>query len=424
MNNNPFSTDWMSGWQNLQRKMWEDWSDVTQSNWTNTWQTENPMNFFREGMKNWPNPFMAPTQTPEAMAMKHAMGSMEEFMRMGREVFKLFQGMSEAGNMTQEWTSQLDKAIQQAKSMFGQGSESLFGAMNAMGGMGNLAGMGKMEDMTAFLSRPMKAWTDFLGSNPAFSNDTMRALLAGGQVTEETLSRFLSVPGVGFNREKQEKIQEGMRLTLEYRKAFEEFQKVMNESSKRALDLLHRKLLEMGAEGKSLQTMRDLYVLWVDCNEEANAATVSSKEYNEINSRMVNAMMRVRRNMAEMMDSSLAAVNMPTRRELDSAHRQISTLRRRVSELEDVLHDLKGKDASAEIRAMRDDMEKLGVRRLREELAELKQQLEEVLTAPTVESGAESAEKTVIKKTVRIGNTSKPAQAAAPVAAASAQKGE
>ncbi|MBF0212632.1 MAG: class III poly(R)-hydroxyalkanoic acid synthase subunit PhaE [Magnetococcales bacterium] len=415
MNNNPFSTDWMSGWNTLQRKMWEDWSDVTQSSWTNAWQTENPMNFFRDGMSRWQNPFSPPTQKPEAMAMRHAMGSMEEFMRMGREVFKVFQGMSEGANLGQEWTAQLDKAIQQAKAMFTQGNESLYGAM---GNFGNMGKMGNMEEMTAFWSRPMKAWSDFMGSNPAFSNDTMRALLAGGPATEEALSRFLSMPGLGLNREKQEKIQEGMRLSLEYRKAFEEFQKLMNESSKRALDLMHRKLLEMGAEGKSMETMRDLYVLWVDCNEEANASTVTSKEFNEINSRMMNAMMRVRRNMAEMMDNSLAAVNLPTRRELDSAHRQISTLRRRISAVEESLHELQGKDATSEINTLRDDMEKLGVRRLREELTALKQQVEEALTAP-VDTGAESADKSAIKKTVRIGNA-RPQQAAA----APAQKGE
>ncbi|MBF0272107.1 MAG: class III poly(R)-hydroxyalkanoic acid synthase subunit PhaE [Magnetococcales bacterium] len=414
MDNNPFSADWMTGWNTLQRKMWEDWSNTTQSNWTNAWQTESPMSFFRDGMNRWPNPFAAPTQTPEAMAMRHAMGSMEEFMRMGREVFKVFQGLSDSGNVTQEWTSQLDKAIQQAKAMFAQGTQSMFGNLGGMGKMGN------MEEMTAFMSRPMKAWTEFLGSNPAFSNDTMRALLAGGQATEEALSRFLSMPGLGLNREKQEKVQEGMRLSLEYRKAFEEFQKLMNDSSKRALDLLHRKLLEMGAEGKSMQTMRDLYVLWVDCNEEANAATVTSKEFNEINSRMMNAMMRVRRNMAETMDNSLAAVNLPTRRELDSAHRQISTLRRRVGNLEDTLHELQSKDASAEINTLRDDMEKLGVRRLREELTALKLQVEEALTAPA-DNGAESADKLAIKKTVRIGNA-KPQTAPAPTAPA--QKGE
>ncbi|MEO5347352.1 MAG: class III poly(R)-hydroxyalkanoic acid synthase subunit PhaE [Magnetococcus sp. YQC-9] len=414
MDNNPFSGEWMAGWQSLQRKMWEDWSEVTQSSWTNSWQNENPMNFFKDGMSGWQKMFTAPQQTPEVMAMRHAMGSMEEFMRMGREVFKLFQNMSEGASLTQEWTGQLDKAIQQAKTMFTQGQASLAGAMGSQP-------WGKMEDMNAFMSRPMKAWTDFLNTNPMFANETMRSLLAGGQATEEAMSRFLSMPGVGFNRERQEKMQEGMRLVLEYRKAHEEFQKLMNDSSKRALDKLHKRLLEMGAEGKPLETMRDLYVLWVDCNEEANAATVSGREFNDINARMMNALMRVRRNMADTMDDALAAMNMPTRRELDSAHRQISTLRRRLSTLEDALQEIRGKDSSAEIHALRDDMEKLGVRRLRDELADLKRQMEES-PAPTavVEESANTdvtAEKTPIKKTVRIGN-------AKPAAAAPAQKGE
>ncbi|GAB0058517.1 Poly(3-hydroxyalkanoate) polymerase subunit PhaE [Candidatus Magnetaquicoccaceae bacterium FCR-1] len=414
MDKNPFTGDWMAGWQNLQRKMWEDWSDVTQSSWTNAWQNENPMNFFKDGMAGWQKMFAMPQATPEVMAMRHAMGSMEEFMRMGREVFKMFQNMSEGTNLSQEWTSQLDKTIQQAKAMFSQGQESFQGVMGQWG---------KLDGMNAMMSNPMKAWVEFLNTNPIFANDTMRALLTGGQASEEAMMRFLSAPGVGYNRERQEKMQEGMRLVLEFRKAFEEFQTLMNETSKKALDKLHKKLLEMGAEGKQLQSMRDLYVLWVDCNEEANAATVTTKEFNELNSRMMNALMRVRRNVAETMDNAMGAVNLPTRRELDSAHRQIASLRRRLSALEDALQELKGKDSSAEIHALRDDMEKLGVRRLRDELADLKRQLEESSSAPTLSvvesSGTEpTSDKSAIKKTVRIGNA-KPALVAAP-----AQKGE
>lgn len=414
MDKNPFTGDWMAGWQNLQRKMWEDWSEVTQSSWTNTWQNETPMNFFKDGMTGWQKMFAMPQATPEVMAMRHAMGSMEEFMRMGREVFKMFQNMSEGSNLTQDWTSQLDKTIQQAKAMFSQGQESFQGAMGQWG---------KLDGMNPMMSNPLKAWVDFLNTNPAFSNDTMRALLAGGQASEEAMMRFLSVPGVGYNRERQEKMQEGMRLILEFRRAFEEFQKLMNETSKKALDKLHKKLLERGAEGKPLHSMRDLYVLWVDCNEEANAATVTTKEFNELNSRMMNALMRVRRNMAETMDNTMGAMNLPTRRELDSAHRQIASLRRRLSALEDALQEIKGQDSSAEIHALRDDMEKLGVRRLRDELADLKRQLEDssaASAAVAVESANSEAtsDKSAIKKTVRIGNA-KPA-----MVAGAANKGE
>ncbi|MBF0417482.1 MAG: hypothetical protein HQL86_04455, partial [Magnetococcales bacterium] len=89
--------------------------------------------------------------------------------------------------------------------------------------------------------------------------------------------------------------------------------------------------------------------------------------------------------------------------------------------------ELKGKDSSAEILALRDDMEKLGVRRLRDELTDLKRQLVESSTpapvrattaAPESAGTEESTDKSAIKKTVRIGNA-KPAMVAAP-----ANKGE
>ncbi|MBF0439467.1 MAG: class III poly(R)-hydroxyalkanoic acid synthase subunit PhaE [Magnetococcales bacterium] len=420
MDNNPFSTDWMKGWSDLQQKMWEDWSDVTQNSWAKTWQKETPMNFFREGMKNWPGAgaFGSAPQTPEAMAMQNAMSSMEGFMRMGREVFKVFQNLTESGAASQDWTTQLDRIIQQTKEMFAKSGAS---PLAAMGNMPNMGNMGNMGDLSAMWSTPMKAWTDMLSSNPMFSNDIMRSMLTGGQSADELMTRFLSMPGLGPNREKQEKFQEGLRLGLEYRKHFEEFQTLMNQSTSRALDLLHRKLLEVGAEGKSLQTLHDLYVLWVDCNEEANAATVSGKEFNEVNARMTNALMRVRKHMGDVVDESLGTMNMPTRRELDSAHKQISLQKKRIQALEDEMQELRSKDSSADINALRDDMEKLGIRRLREEVADLKRQLQESLLADPVEPPGSLAEASTSanKKTVRIG-----VNKASGAAVGSTQKGD
>ncbi|MBF0126614.1 MAG: class III poly(R)-hydroxyalkanoic acid synthase subunit PhaE [Magnetococcales bacterium] len=420
MDNNPFSTEWMTGWSDLQRKIWEDWSEVTQSTWSKNFQAETPLNFFRDGMNRWPG-MMSGSVAPESMAVKHAVSAMENFLRMGKEVFRSFQNASEAPNPASDWTAQLERAIQAAKDMFSNSSNPLgaLAGMAGMAGMGGMGGMGGGEDLSSLWNRPLKAWNDFLTTNPAFANEAMRTMLSGGQSLDEQMNRILSMPGLGFNRERQEKLQEGMRLSLEYRKAAEEFQNLTRISNHRALDLLHKKLLELAAEGKSLQTLRELYVLWVDCSEEANAAMVTTREFNELNARMTNALMRVRGHMVESVDNTLSAMHMPTRRELDSAHRQIAQLKRRVQSLEDEIKELRTNDAGSEINALRDDMEKLGVRRLRDELADLKKRFQDSLHAAPVEVPAEEAvvvEKSAVKKPVRMGNR--------PAAGGSVQKGE
>ncbi|MBF0180169.1 MAG: class III poly(R)-hydroxyalkanoic acid synthase subunit PhaE [Magnetococcales bacterium] len=400
MDNNPYSTDWMAGWSDLQRKIWDDWSEVTQTSWAKSFPADNPMEFFREGMSRWQGMFPSSQPTPESMAMRHAMSSMESFLRMGREVFKAFQSAQEGAKPGAEWTAQLDRVIQGAKEMFAKAS------------MPSWPGVpGNTDDLSVLWNRPMKAWGDFLSNNPAFANDTMRALLSGKSV-EEQMARFLSAPGLGFFRERQEKMQEGMRLGMEYRKALEEFQVFMSKSNGTALDLLHKKLLEMAAEGKALETMRDLYILWVDCSEEANARAVTSKEFNELNTHLMNGLMRVRRHMNETVDNALSLMNMPTRRELDSAYQQIATLKQRLRALEDEVQALRNRDASADINTLRDDMEKLGVRRLREEVAELRKQFQESLHAAPVESAPEAAspDKPAIKRPVRVAGKPGPAQ--------------
>ncbi|MBF0095703.1 MAG: hypothetical protein HQM04_01375 [Magnetococcales bacterium] len=413
MANDAFSVDWMQGWTDLQRKIWNDWSSMAGEHL----QTNRPFPAMpgMEGMAQWPMQWLkqasdasamgnaaaswmpwlqpqassspmdewmrmfgiySPEAPPEKTVMSGMMSAASGFMRMGKEIFDVLQRVGESQREGGDWTKQLDSAIQQAKSLF----------------LGQDGAQAALHPMAAW-SQPMQLWMNMFKDNPLLSStllQTMAGAAKPGTWSQESgmewLQKVLATPGLGLTREKQERMQAAMQDALNYQKAMQEFQTLSNQVNLKALDLLHKRLLERGATSKPIESLKELYVVWVDCCEETNAEFVRSSEFQEANSRMVNGMIRVQQFQQSMADETMAALGMPTRREMNTSHRQVQDLKRRVRSLEDQLKRLQTQDHGAELRSIRDDLERLDVRNLRHELENMKGVLEDarpgVTTAP------------------------------------------
>ena len=397
MDNNPFSMNWTDNWNKLQKKMWSDWLSMAQKNGFNSNTAANPFNFFQQSMEEsvdpmWSafSPFQA--KTPEDMARHSMMGAMNNFMEMSKGVFDTFQNMSaKGGNSSEEWTVELDKNLKKFREFFTLPNQANFGSLN-----------------------PMSGWTEMVDNNPMFSNDMMKNFMGsmsgmqGGSSMESLFTDSLAMPGLGLNREKQEKMQKAMQLGLEYQKVMAEFQTLMNQSSLKAADLFKKRLMTKAKDGESLESLRDLHVLWVDCSEETNAKTVSSKEYQEINPRLTKALLTLQQHTQSMTDDNMSALNMPTRKELNSAYLQIHGLKKMVRKLESQIKTQSKQSDSAKLNRLRDELENLDIDALRRDVEELKKQLKSASKTPAktasksaAKSGAKSAAKSGAKITTR-----------------------
>ncbi|WP_130471880.1 poly(R)-hydroxyalkanoic acid synthase subunit PhaE [Candidatus Magnetaquicoccus inordinatus] len=436
MANDAFSVDWMQGWADLQRKIWNEWSAMAGEHL----QTNRSFSAMpgMEGMAQWPMqwlkqvsegattagnsmpwtlPWMQPQAssspldewtrmfgiyTPEASPEKTVMNGMlsaaSGFMRMSKEIFDALQRIGESQREGGEWTKHLDRAIQQAKSFF-TGQEGAQAALHPM----------------AAWSQPMQMWMDMFKDNPLLSSNLMQTMASAVKPEVwnqesglEWLRKVLATPGLGLTREKQERMQAAMNELLNYQKAMQEFQTLSNQVNLKALDLLHKRLLERGATNKPIESLKELYVLWVDCCEETNAEFVRSETFQQANSRMVNGMIRVQQYQQGMADEMMSAVGMPTRREMNTSHRQVQELKRRVRNLEDQLKRLQTQDHGAELRSLRDDLERLDVGNLRQELADMKSILEDARPGVTTppEKASASANKARAAARDKVGATS------------------
>jgi hypothetical protein len=97
--------------------------------------------------------------------------------------------------------------------------------------------------------------------------------------------------------------------------------------------------------------MRGLYDLWVDSAEEAYAEIALSEEFRKVYGDVVNAQTRVRSQIQQEVERVGTDLGMPTRTELNSVHKRLHDLRRKVNDL--------NPDAAVQIEALRAEVQEL-----------------------------------------------------------------
>ena len=148
---------------------------------------------------------------------------------------------------------------------------------------------------------------------------------------------WLGMPAFGFAREHQERWQKLAQAQVDYQQQTGAYNALMWQAAQRAYEVFEQKLGERSAPGRQLDSARALFDLWIDAAEEAYAEIALSEQFRLVYGRLVDAQMRVRAGMQREVEQATGALGMPTRTELDAAHRKITQLEREVRKLRDAI---------------------------------------------------------------------------------------
>ena len=66
---------------------------------------------------------------------------------------------------------------------------------------------------------------------------------------------------------------------------------LLQQTAEQALNLMEQRLQDRAAAGRTINSLRELYNLWVECNEETYARMLRSAEYSELSGRLLNALL-------------------------------------------------------------------------------------------------------------------------------------
>ena len=155
--------------------------------------------------------------------------------------------------------------------------------------------------------------------------DQVKPYLEGFQQQSQ---RWQQLPAFGQYREHQERWQALQLAQQDYQQQTEAFNALMMKCAQRAFEVFEDKLTAHEEPGRQLTSARALFDLWIDSAEHAYAEIALSAEFREVYGTLTNAQMRLRAAIQLEVEHLTGLFGMPTRTEIDSAHRKIADLER------------------------------------------------------------------------------------------------
>ncbi len=311
MSDKPF---WNDDWVEIQRKYWESWSEMNRK----------ALGAEVSAVKTWEQALDHWWQSVSPAAPELAHDFMGRMMEQGKQLFRLaesFQnadsGDAQSGDLS-ETLAHLSAEVQRALSSKGEG---------------------QTPGMMGFWEMPLHSWQTLVSSFSNLPGGLPKGISSSGSGFDP--ERFLSAQGLGYTREMQAKQLELIRLVGEYQKAHEEYSDFFSNLGERSIERLRHRLEEYRKAGEVIDSARSLYDNWVVTCEEVYGEQVKTAEYARIQGRLINALIKVKRQFGIMVDDQLGAFNMPTRRELRTLQDRIQDNRREIRLLHAQVHALR-----------------------------------------------------------------------------------
>lgn len=309
---------------------------------------------------SWPgaaaaNPFMPPANPFANVANPFAVAPVNPFEAMTRAFT--------AGDRN-DGSSSNDVADRMAASM-----KNYFAMLQTMAS----AGMPAQSADSAGDSNP---WLDAMknATLPGSENPLLSAFRDfggnGAKGFEQMANQFMSSPGMadaramlqlptfGMSRERQEEVQQGFLVLMDFQEKSKAYQGQMAKAAQRGNQIFQARLAKRSEADKTIDTPRAFYDFWVDAAEEGYAEVALSSDFSQAYGDYANAQMALRSHMQKETERTTGELGMPTRSEVNSIGKRLQELRREfraaneagtVAELQDEIASLR-----AEVKALRE----------------------------------------------------------------------
>ena len=155
-------------------------------------------------------------------------------------------------------------------------------------------------------------------------------LLALLERLQQDVEPWLQSPAFGPGREHQARWQALLRAQQEYQGHARDYVDQIKQALDDAFGLFEQRLAEHEQPGNQLTSARAMFDLWIEAAEEAYAKVAMSEPFQQVYAALGNAQMRLRGAAQQEVERISEAFGLPTRTEMDAAHRRITELERLV----------------------------------------------------------------------------------------------
>ncbi|MFZ2237095.1 MAG: poly(R)-hydroxyalkanoic acid synthase subunit PhaE, partial [Dokdonella sp.] len=168
---------------------------------------------------------------------------------------------------------------------------------------------------------------------------------------------MLQLPTFGMSRERQEEVQNGFLVLMDFQEKSKAYQAQMARAAQRGNQIFQARLANRNESDKMIDTPRAFYDFWVDAAEEGYAEVALSPDFSQAYGDYANAQMSLRQHMQRETERTTGELGMPTRSEVNSIGKRLQELRRefRAANEAGTVAELQNEIASlrAEVKALR-----------------------------------------------------------------------
>ena len=152
-------------------------------------------------------------------------------------------------------------------------------------------------------------------------------------------AQMLQAIPLGHSRERQVEWQAYVKALADYQQIatnlMQQFANVVAESLKNVPDLVAQR----SQSGKTVESMRELYEIWIECGEQCFAAISRDDQFVAVQAAHTNALSRVRLAERTLLERWLQQYDLPTRSEINALHQKVRGMAQHIAELEARLAD-------------------------------------------------------------------------------------
>jgi class III poly(R)-hydroxyalkanoic acid synthase PhaE subunit len=330
----------MKSWAQAQKELWDSWAKMLSESQGTVFQ---PVQIFsqwqeaaRQYMEAWTGDAAAIAQTTSAQFL----GAQELLLRFTDFSTRMWKAVAPKIEAGDDWQAALEKTIQETSQAWLQAPANVMGIAGDMGDLWRLY----LRQWESF----GKPWETLARGAPemyarAAGGDRSAMQALGEDVHEayqQTLGRLVASPNLGIARDFSRKLQEGFDAWVTYQMAYAEYSTVLSEIWDEAFNKFTQDLLAKAEADEQITSVRELTLLWTRGAEQVFTENFRSEAYVLAQGKVLNASMNYRLHEREIIEAFLKTYDLPTRSELDEAHRRIYELNREVKALKKMVKQL------------------------------------------------------------------------------------
>ncbi len=180
-------------------------------------------------------------------------------------------------------------------------------------------------------------WTE-LAANPLDGPRWQAAMSAGqaqmSDVFAQSWESLLGAPSLGLLREATNQQNELLALLPHYQQAIVDYQRLVGGAWIDAYTAWLEAMIGRMGQAEPLRSERELLDLWVELADQRFLTLFHSLEYAQAQARLLNLSLELRQAQRQITERWLRMHDLPTKSDLDEAHRQIYELRKTVKALQ------------------------------------------------------------------------------------------